>query len=87
MSDPAHFYSSFHSADALLPRSGSIWAERGHRAVRVGKHQVRIGLVIFWTIIAALLLARIVLVDSDLSQQTMTGAQSTPASQPAPATK
>ncbi len=89
MDDPAHFYSPLRSADALLPRSGSInWAERRHHAASASTHRARIGLLIFWTIIAALLFARIALVDTRASQADAATARSVPTSQlaaPAPA--
>lgn len=70
MSDPVHFYSPLRSSDALLPRSGAInWAERRHHhAISARREQNRLGVVIFWTIIAALLLARVMLADATAPQ-------------------
>jgi hypothetical protein len=83
MSDPVHFYSPLRSADALLPRSGAInWAERRHHhAIHARREQNRLGVVIFWTIIAMLLLARVVLVGTSAPQMDAAGTHSAPASQ------
>ncbi|MBN9599138.1 MAG: hypothetical protein J0G28_05625 [Afipia sp.] len=84
MSDPVHFYSPLRSADALLPRSGTInWAERRHHAIGTGAEQSRLGVVIFWAIVAALLLARVMLVGADAPQADAAGARSAPTTQTA----
>lgn len=78
-----HFYSPLHAADALLPRSGSInWAERRHHAVIDETRGARLGLLIFWSVIAVLLLARVALVSPD-APRAEEAAHATPVSQTA----
>lgn len=80
MSDPVHFYSPLRSDGVLLPRSGTIdRAERRHRAIDTGTERHRLGVVMFWTIIAVLLLARVMLVDTGASQADAANADARPA--------